>query len=86
MRRPGGYVTLTVENKIAYETDCFSCGHCNRVTHVAVKQKAEDLGGLCKQCMKLICAQCAVSGRCLPLEKQLDAWERADRLYRDMRF
>ena len=84
MRNPGGYVTLSVEGKVEREYDAFTCGHCQYVTHVKAGAKAEDMGGLCKQCMTLICARC-LGKTCAPFEKTLDAWERADRLYRDMK-
>lgn len=84
MPRRGGYASLSVEGSITQEFDNFTCNHCQRVTHVAAGQKAEDMGGLCKQCMGLICKRCLGQG-CTPFEKKLDAWESADRLYRAAR-
>lgn len=60
------------------EYDTFSCGHCNAIRHVRAKERPEDTGGLCKQCMKLICPHCLNTGRCDPLEKKLEMAERRD--------
>ncbi len=60
------------------EFDSFTCGHCGNVRHVRAKERPEDTGGLCKQCMKLICPHCLATGRCDPLEKKLERAERRD--------
>lgn len=64
------------------EFDTMGCGHCNRIMHIQAKQRPEDLGGLCKQCMKPICPFCVDSGRCDPLEKKLARWEDRERTLR----
>jgi hypothetical protein len=51
MRHPGGYACITEPDRPAHEFDTFTCAHCNRVTHVKARQRPEDIGGLCKQCM-----------------------------------
>lgn len=83
MRRPGGYGQLICEDprqsfatdslgrRIRAEADSYSCGHCNRVVFVNAGERAEDIGGLCKQCMGLICPHCVDDGRCTPLERRL---------------
>jgi len=66
-----------------FETDTFTCFHCDMVTHVKPKMDAADMGGLCKVCMKLICRHCVGKG-CDPLEEKLaraEAKERALRSY-----
>lgn len=94
MRRPGGYVLVThpdpgflrldrggriEEAKEGFqEFDTFTCGHCSRVQHVRARENPEDTGGLCKQCMKLICPRCVNSGKCDPLEKKLERAEARD--------
>ena len=57
------------------ERSTFSCFHCNRVSFVRPKQRAEDIGGLCKQCMGLLCPACADRRVCLPWEKQMEHQE-----------
>lgn len=64
------------------EIDSFTCFHCGSIRHVRPKQKPEDIGGLCKQCMKLICGRCVDKGNCTPLEKKLEAAEARDRALR----
>lgn len=84
MRNPGGYGQIICDgtltrpvafdgygNTVAAETDTFSCGHCNKVVFVPARTDPANLGGLCKQCMKLICPHCLAGGRCTPLEKRL---------------
>lgn len=64
------------------ERDTFTCFHCNRVKHVKPRERPEDTGGLCKCCMKLICAKCVAAGNCVPFEKKLEAAEARDRALR----
>jgi hypothetical protein len=96
MRSPGGYACVAdpspglikLDDPAArsepaqQEYDTFSCGHCGNVRHVRVKERPEDIGGLCKQCMKLICPACVDTGRCDPLEKKLERMEKRDRALR----
>lgn len=72
----GGRVEMACEGITEYDT--FSCGHCSAVKHVRAKERPEDLGGLCKQCMKLICPSCVDDGRCTPLEKRIEEMEERD--------
>lgn len=68
-----------------WECDTFTCGHlspgCMGVVHVFPKMDPADIGGLCKQCMKLICPNCVDKG-CYPLEKALEQSEAKDRALR----
>lgn len=70
MRREGGYAVITDPERPTVELSTFSCRHCNRVVHVKPKQRPEDLGGLCKICMGLVCSECVGKG-CDPLEERL---------------
>ena len=73
MRNPHGYATLTSENGVA-ECDTTTCAHCNAITHVRPGEKPEDIGGLCKVCMGLICPKC-VGGACVPFLKRIEQEE-----------
>lgn len=64
------------------EMDTFRCGHCGSIRHVRVKERPEDIGGFCRQCMKAICPYCLQSGRCDPLEKKLERIEERARILR----
>jgi hypothetical protein len=81
MLRPGGYACIVDPDGAVQEFDTFTCAHCNHVTHVKARQRPEDIGGLCKQCMGLICAAC-VGGACVPFLKRLDDMEARDRFRR----
>lgn len=70
-----------IVNSGTTELDSFTCFHCNSVKHVRAKERPEDLGGLCKQCMKLICSSC-VDGGCTPFEKKLEKIEARSRALR----
>lgn len=99
MRKPGGYVTIVSPEPTAlhldgvrqeipagtFESDTFSCAHCNRITHVAPRMDAADMGGLCKVCMGLVCKYCIGKG-CDPLEKKLERAEARDRALRSYGF
>lgn len=71
MRRPQGYATITDPDLALVELDTFTCAHCNKITHVKPHERAEDLGGLCKLCMGLICSSCVATGICDPFENKL---------------
>lgn len=60
------------------EFDTVSCGHCGRIVHVGARQRPEDIGGLCKVCMRFECPDCVDKG-CSPFEKRLEQAEAADR-------
>lgn len=64
------------------EFDTFSCCHCGRIIHVQARQRPEDIGGFCRQCMKPVCPTCVDIGRCDPLEKKLERAEARDRALR----
>lgn len=70
MLRPQGYATVTDDCGVT-ERDTFTCNHCNTVKHVMPQERAEDIGGLCKSCMGLICAGC-VGKPCVPFTEKVD--------------
>lgn len=76
MLRPQGYATLIDPDSGMTERDTFTCAHCNMIQHVKPRAHAEDIGGLCKACMGLICATC-VGGKCVPYLEKVDQLERA---------
>ena len=55
--------------------DTFTCGHCQFLVHVPPKADAADLGGLCKQCMRLVCPKCLDKHTCTPWELAIEAME-----------
>jgi hypothetical protein len=75
MRRAGGELTITSPNGVEIR-DTFTCFHCNRVVIVPLKADPVAIGGMCYQCMKLVCPGCVALGTCTPFEKKLDAMER----------
>lgn len=75
MRRPQGQATIVDPDAPTIEMDTFTCAHCQQVRHVKVKERPEDVGGLCKMCMKLICPGCVDKAICDPFEKKLEREE-----------
>ena len=90
MRRPQGYAQIVSPDGATvnfdririeripsgvYEADTFSCCHCNRVVHVPVKAPMDNVGSMCRNCMKMVCPTCA-EGPCVPFEKKLEAVEK----------
>ena len=81
MRNPQGYATLTDsasplrDTKAMQECDTFTCGHCNHIIHVPPKADPSVVGGLCKQCMTLVCSSCVNKMICTPWELQMQIME-----------
>lgn len=76
MRKPGGALICTSPEGEKVR-DTFTCGHCGGMVVVGEKERAEDIGGLCKLCMRLICAACVDRGLCDPFERKLERAEAA---------
>jgi len=83
MLRPGGYLTGVSRDGRKEEADTFTCRHCQRIIVVRTRERAEDLGGLCKTCMGLVCPHCA-GGVCMPFERSLELAEARGRMLRDI--
>jgi hypothetical protein len=81
MPRPGGYACLSDPEAGVKEWDTITCAHCNSIVHVKPRTDPADIGGLCKQCMGLICRRC-VRGACAPFLKRLDDMEARERFRR----
>lgn len=80
MSEIGGYAIITSPDGIV-EMDTITCGHCNRVRHRkplpgGKLQALDDISVKCHGCGKRQCFDCARLGRCIPLEKQIEAMER----------
>lgn len=89
MRNPQGYATVVSPEQAKVrlgtfycdvgsgilERDTFTCCHCNRVIHVKPNAPMDEFGSMCRNCMKMVCPQCA-DGSCTPFEKKLEAWEK----------
>jgi hypothetical protein len=81
MLRASNYSEITSPDGVVSQ-DSFTCGHCQTVVFVAPRQKGEDVGGLCKCCMRLICGPCVDKGTCDVFEKKLERMEAHDRFLR----
>lgn len=85
MRKPQGYATLVgppsslagqrTPLEVNGEVDTFTCGHCQHIIHVPPKADPANVGGLCKQCMTLICPSCVDKMTCTPWELQMQIME-----------
>lgn len=74
MRTPYGYAVTTHADGSITESDTTTCRHCNTVFHVGARQRPEDIGGLCRVCMGIICPKCVGQG-CDVIERKLERWE-----------
>lgn len=74
MRNPHGLLITSGPDGVV-ETDTYVCGHCNGIVLVKPKQRPEDIGGMCKQCMAMTCPACTAQGSCTPFERQLERME-----------
>jgi hypothetical protein len=82
MRKPGGYAISYGLWGDKHEWDTFTCCHCNVVVKVMPKCNPDDLGGMCRLCMKMVCPKCVDTGICDPIEKKLERLEARDRALR----
>ena len=82
MFRPGGYAFSFDPVDGCQEADSFTCCHCCKVIIVKPKCNPDDLGGMCRLCMKMICPTCVDLGTCDPLEKKLERMEDRGRILR----
>lgn len=62
-----------------WECDTFSCKHCNKIVHVTPRTALDDVGGVCKCCMGMICGPCVNLFVCDVFEKKLERIEARDR-------
>ena len=83
MLRAGGHLVGSDPEGIVDEADTFTCRHCQKIVVVRPKQRPEDIGGLCRICMGLVCPGCA-GGGCQPFERRIEAAEARGRLRRDL--
>lgn len=75
MRNPSAF---TFETDLATgnvkEGETYQCKHCQRHTHIKPFQRPEDIGGLCRRCMKVMCPRCsdlaAKGAACIPFEQR----------------
>jgi hypothetical protein len=49
---------------------------------VRPKERPEDIGGMCYQCMRLVCSNCVATGKCDPFEEKLERVQRTHDLRR----
>lgn len=100
MRNPNGYVQITdghprFGGKVVGELDTFQCSHCGKHSYVKAGAKLDELGNMCRGCMKMICPECAkrtttivygmeIQG-CVTWERNMEIQESRDRLYRAAR-
>lgn len=84
MRRATNYSVLTDPTLGTVEQDSFTCGHCQKIITVQPRQKGEDIGGMCKVCMGLICPVCVDKMECVPWEKKMEKIEAKDRFLRSV--
>lgn len=81
MRKPGGFAIWSGPES-TLESDTFTCKHCNQIVFVKPKEDPANVGGMCKQCMGLICPKCASKMTCTPFELKLEKAEARSRFLR----
>lgn len=82
MERANNYSVAVTPYGRELEYDSFTCFHCQQIMMVKPRQKPEDLGGLCKVCMQLICPACVGKMTCDPWQKKMERMEAKDRFLR----
>lgn len=72
--RPGG-VGISydpVNGQVEVETS--TCAHCQKITDIPNRRKMTEVVDFCRQCFRLICADCA-GKPCTPFIKKVEAME-----------
>ncbi|MCH2220448.1 MAG: hypothetical protein MK097_09020 [Dechloromonas sp.] len=82
MLRPDGTFICTDAGGKEVQFDSYLCGHCGLPKAVRPKHLDEDIGGFCRLCTKNICPRCLATGRCDPLEAQIERSEARGRALR----
>ena len=81
--KPQGHGTIFNAGQPSEEFDTMTCGHCQFISVIKPGQRPEDCGGLCKQCMQLICSKCVDKMTCDPFLRKLERIEAHDRFIRE---
>lgn len=81
-QKAGGYTTTTDPETGTTECDTFTCGHCQKIVFVKPKEDPASIGGMCFQCMHLVCPRCVGLAVCSPWQKQMEVAEAKDRARR----
>lgn len=85
LRREQGVAEWTFARGATLTRPTITCCHCNAVTIIPIKARAEDCGGFCLRCMLPTCAACASKG-CTPFERELERQEAVGHSLRSMGF
>ena len=86
MRNPGGVGVITDPQVAAPQQECdsFTCGHCQYVVWVPPRADPAEVGGMCKQCMTLICPKCVDRMVCVTWEQMIEMQEAKGRTFRSI--
>lgn len=74
-QKPGGVGIYTCDG-VAVEGMTSTCAHCSKITDIESRKKMLDVVDICRNCMKLICADCA-GKPCTPWLKKIEKIEEA---------
>lgn len=74
MHRAQGYALIIDPIEGTKECDTFTCAHCQRVVHVNPKAHPDEFGSMCRNCMAMVCRECA-SKPCSPFLKEIEKAE-----------
>lgn len=74
-QKPGGVGIYTCDG-VAVETMTSTCKHCSKITDVPTRKSLTDHVDICRQCMALICLDCA-GKPCAPWQRRIEAIEEA---------
>lgn len=58
----------------AVEVDTSTCAHCQRITDIPNRRRMHDVVDICRNCMRLICLNCA-DKPCTPFMRKVEAME-----------
>lgn len=73
--KPGG-VGLAFGPDAVVEVETSTCAHCQRITDIPSRRQMQNVVDVCRNCMRLICDECA-GKPCTPIMKKIEAMEEA---------
>jgi len=82
-QKPGSVGQLFMPGEDVVEVHASTCAHCQHITEFPSMRKMHEHVDVCRNCMKLICLECA-GKPCVPWMKIVDYYESKEQSKQNM--